>query len=371
MRERSPGHWQLRAYKGVHPGTGKPMQESRTFHGSEREAAKALAALVTEVSTGKTKGTSRTVGQLLDRWLEHIEPTHRPKTVAEYKSKISIHIRPALGDTKLSKVDGEILDWWYRKWLSDGLSPTTVHHLHAILSAAFRQAVKWRGWIDEAPTERASPPSSRSTPMRVPTPEQLSELVKRAEEVDPVLATAIALAALTGARRGELVALRWSDVDLTVGRVTIARGITVAGGETHEGPTKTHQIRALALDDFGIGVLRRRWDSMRALSEEADSPLVDDPYVLSYNANGGRSVGPDTLTHRFSALCRAQEAPARKTAKRAARELRDSERWPFRFHDLRHFSVTTLKLGTVAFAASFDMVEYRGNTNDLPFCTAV
>src|SRR5580698_4983636 len=126
MRERSPGHWQLRAFKGNHPATGKPMQESRTLHGTEKEAAKALSALVTEVGQGKAKGTSRTVGQLLDRWLEHIEPTHSPKTVAEYRAKIEKRIRPAVGSVKLSKLDAELLDWWYRKWLSEGLSPTTV-----------------------------------------------------------------------------------------------------------------------------------------------------------------------------------------------------------------------------------------------------
>jgi integrase len=345
MRERSPGHWQLRAYKGTHPATGRPMQECRTFHGSEKQAAKALAELVTEVGKGRVTGTSKTVGQLLDRWLEHIEPTRSPKTVAEYRSKIDHRIRPALGDVKLSKLDPETLDWWYSHWLSDGLSPTTVHHLHAILSAACRQAVKWgarRGWLEEAPTERASPPAMARKEMVVPTPEQLNVLHKAAELEDPVLATAVAIAAMTGMRRGELVALRWSDVDLAAGTVRIERGITVAGGQRHEGPTKTHQGRRVALDDVAVEVLRDRWAYMTDLSARAESPLVDDPYVLSYQAHGGVSVGPDTLTHRFAALCRAQEAPARRRAKKAGRELRDAERWPFRFHDLRHFSVTTL-----------------------------
>jgi len=178
--------------------------------------------------------------------------------------------------------------------------------------------------------------------MLVPTPEQLSTLVKVAEADDPVLATGIALAALTGARRGELVALRWSDVDLDAGRVTIARSLTVADGQSHEGATKTHQIRNVALDEVGVGVLLRRWTYMRDLSKRAESPLVGDPYVLSYNANGARPVGPDTFTHRFGALCRAMEARAAKRLKVSVAKLPPGERWPFRFHDLRHFSVTTL-----------------------------
>jgi integrase len=92
--------------------------------------------------------------------------------------------------------------------------------------------------------------------MKIPTPEQLNQLHRAAADVDQVLATAIALAALTGARRGELAALGWSDVDLVAGRVRIARSLTVVGRTVHEGPTKTHQIRDIALDDAGVSLLR-------------------------------------------------------------------------------------------------------------------
>ena len=197
-----------------------------------------------------------------------------------------------------------------------------MHHLHAILSTALNQAVKW-GWIDRSPAARASAPPLRQTAMKIPTPRRAQPASPRQADVDPVLATAIALAALTGARRGELAALRWSDVDLVTGRLRIARSLTVVDGTVHEGPTKTHQVRDIALDQIGVGILRDRWDYMRDLAERAGSPLVKDPFVLSYNANGGLSVGPDTITHRFASL---------------TKRLGTS----YRFHDLRHFSVSTL-----------------------------
>jgi integrase len=91
---------------------------------------------------------------------------------------------------------------------------------------------------------------------------------------------------------------------------------------------------------------------MYDLAEQADSPLVEDPYVLSYNANGAVPASPDTFTHRFGALCEKMELPALKRlrkkqpdAKRA--DLHPKDRWPYRFHDLRHFSVTTLIAGGV------------------------
>lgn len=86
---------------------------------------------------------------------------------------------------------------------------------------------------------------------------------------------------------------------------------------------------------------------MEDLSARAESPLVADPYVLSYNANGAVPANPDTFTHRFADLCDAMEEPAlkrlHKTHPKATRdELAPKDRWPYRFHDLRHFSVTTL-----------------------------
>lgn len=115
-----------------------------------------------------------------------------------------------------------------------------MHHLHAILSTALTKAEKW-GWVERAPTRGVSPPPLRSKEITAPTPEQLNILI--AEASDPVLAVAIALAALTGCRRGELAALRWSDVDLTIGRVHVWRSLSVVKGELDKGPTKTHAIR--------------------------------------------------------------------------------------------------------------------------------
>lgn len=346
MRERSPGHWELRAFTGRDPVTGRPRQATRTFHGTEKEASKALSQLVAEVESGKFERTSATVGQLLDRWLESAGSSQRPRTLYENKRKIEGRIRPVLGSVSLDKLGAETLDAAYRAWLAEGLSPATIRMYHAILSAACRQAVKW-GWIATAPTARATPPKVARKDLVVPTPDQLSMLVRAATETDPVLATAIALAALTGARRGELVALRWSDVDLSGGRVRIARSTTVAAGEHHTGPTKTHASREIALDNLGITVLRHRWADMADLSATTESPLIPDPFVLSYNANGAIPANPDTFTHRFGALCQTMESAAlarlRKSHPEADRtDLCPADRWPFRFHDLRHFSVTTL-----------------------------
>ena len=344
MAERAPGVWRLRVYLG-RDENGRPIQRQETFRGSRTAANKALAALVAKAGDGKFDRTRATVGELLDRWLVNLEALgRRPSTLLGYRRKIDQEpggIRAALGSVPLAKLGADDLDAFYRRLQAKGKASATIRQHHAILAAALHQAVKW-GWIDRNPADRATPPSVHSAAMKVPTPEQLSVLVTAAEDHDPVLATAIALAALTGARRGELAALRWSDVDLDGGRVKIARSLTVADGVRHEGPTKTHAARNVALDELGVAVLRRRWAAMEALASETESPLVDDPYVLSYNANGALPANPDTFTHRFGALCRAQERATAKKRRVKVADLPEAARWPFRFHDLRHFSVTTL-----------------------------
>jgi integrase len=323
ISQRSPDVWRLRVYVGDDPLTGLPLQRERTFRGGEKDARAALAKFVTEAHSGRVARTSTTVGQLLDRWLLHIEGLGRqPSTIHGYKGKIDHDIRPALGSVPLNKLGAETLDRCYAAWTSSGLASATVRQYHAILSAALHQAVKW-GWIDRNPADRATPPSPRGQTINPPTPEQVNRLVAAAEAKDPVLATAIALAALTGARRGELAALRWSDIDLTTGYITIARSITVVNGKTDEGGTKTHQIRRLALDELGAQILRNRWAYQVDLSERAGSPLAGNPFVLSYQAHAGIPVNPDTISHRFAALAARLEVTCR-------------------FHDLRHFSVTTL-----------------------------
>ena len=187
MRERSPGHWQLRAYAGSDPVTKKPRQVTRTFKGGERAAAKALAALVTEVEAGKFSRTTATVGQLLDKWLEAGEWSQRPRTLYENRRKIDGRIRPILGHIQLAELEPDMIDAAYRKWLDDGLSPSTVHKYHCILSAACRQAVKW-GWIDVSPTTRSTPPRAERNEMKVPTPSRVSALIKAADQRDPSLA---------------------------------------------------------------------------------------------------------------------------------------------------------------------------------------
>jgi integrase len=314
--------WRLRAFTGRDPVSGRPRQVQETFHGTETAARKALADLVTRAGAGKVDRTSATVGQLLDRWLEQITAERSRSYVARTRRKVEGRLRPVLGTIRLTELGADSLDRLYATWRAEGLSPATIRNLHAILSSACHRGVKW-GWLTTSPTDLASPPAARSPEMKVPAPEQLVQLVAVAEPDDPVLAAAIAMAGLTGARRGELCALRWSDVDLEAGTMRIERSLTVADRVATVGATKTHQARRVALDPVAVEVLTRHRAFIDQRSADIESPLVEDPYVLSYQAHSGTPVNPDTISHRFAALCKRLGMP-------------------FHFHELRHFSVTTL-----------------------------
>jgi integrase len=154
----------------------------------------------------------------------------------------------------------------------------------------------------------------------------VQELIAEAEKTDTVLAVAIALAAITGARRGELCALRWGDVDWSRRTLAIARSLTVVNRQVSEGPTKTHQRRDIAIDDALGAFLARRRGEQERFSGRVGVELVNDPFVLSRSADGSEPCLPDGLSHQYQRLA-------------------DRIGLPTHFHELRHFAATTAIAG--------------------------
>jgi integrase len=323
MTERAPGVWRLRVMT-------RRGQIERIFRGNQTAAREALTELATEKpsptgSTASADESAHTFGHLLDKWLEHLEARGRaPKTLAENKREIETRIRPRLGAISVSKLTAEQLDDAYSAWLREGLSASSVHRHAAVISAALAQGVKW-GWLDTNPAQRASAPTA--APQRklvTPGPDQVAKLIQAAEKSDPIMATAVALAFITGGRRGELAALRWSDIDFDRGTVRIERSLTQIGTTLTEKSTKTGHGRTVALDERALALLRRHWVWQLDLSNKAESPLVTDPYLLSDNANGARPIEPSKITERFVVL-------------RGRAGIQG-----VRFHDLRHAHVSQL-----------------------------
>ena len=341
LRSIGPRRWRLRVFAG-RGSNGAVRHINRTFTGTETQARRELARVSAEVQRGQLSITGREpFGELLDRWLAQIEPTRRPKTIAEYRAKIEHRIRPALGSTRIDRIRPAQLDALYRQWLDEGLSPTTVHHHHAIISTALRQAERWR--LDLVQPRPASVPAADASggahhPRPVTAPR--SDRWRRAVRGPHARYRNRPGDWLTGARRGELCALRWSDLDLAAGTVRIARSLTVVGAVVHVGPTKTHAERKMALGEVGVDTLLRRRLRMEEFAAQVGVPLDPDPFVLSASdaPRADRNLMPDRLSQRFTKLCRTLGIS-------------------FRFHDLRHFAATQLIAGLRGGASPARLLE--------------
>ena len=319
-REWKPGRWQLRVYIGRNP-KDQPIFRYRQFAGGARAAEDALRRFVAEVQGERPElPDDCTLAELLERWLKHIEPERTRYTLADYRGKINGRINPALGKVRLSKLSPILLDHAYRAWLKDGLAPATIRKQHAIIAAACHQAMKW-GNLVSSPTDRATLPRAEHPETGTMTAADVAAILGNEWEDGGVLETAIVLGALTGARRGELCALRWSDVDMARARVRVARSLTVRKTDWTEGPTKTRHTRPVRLGDVALEALRRRRRAQEHFAGLVGVQLVSDAFILSRHATGSDPCLPDGLTLGFGR--RARKAGL-----------------PWHFHDLRHFAAT-------------------------------
>jgi integrase len=284
----------VRAFVGRDPITQSPRQVSRLIHAGPRTRTGRPPKAVTDLehqleadaAKGKLGGASATVGVLLDEYLEHLERKgHSPKTIHTYRRYIETTIRPRLGRKRVQKLTAWDLDILYAEMTETGKAPSTIRQHHAILSGALGQAVKW-GWFPINVATMSSPPSVHQKRIAPPSPEEVRAIVELAERRDSGLAVLIMLAALTGARRGELCALKWADVDFDAGTVRIARSILDLPGRVEEKATKSHQERTLALGEAGVALLRLHRD---ACAERAQMGELDSRRIRTSSATPWRA----------------------------------------------------------------------------------
>jgi integrase len=328
MRQRV-GAWELRVYVGRDPLSGRKRWVSRSFKGAKRDAQVALAALVTELDGNRPGPSGATVGHLLERWFEQAEPDFSPKTALETRGVLDRHLIPSLGAVPLGRLRAEQLDGYYRELRRRGghggkpLAPATVRRMHGILHRALEQGVRW-GWLRSNPASLAQPPKVPPSEIVPPDPAHIARLFEVARERDPDLATFVLLAAATGARRSELVALRWSDVDLDTGVVSISRGHVHGRDGVVMKDTKTHASRRVALAGTSLAVLVEHHGRATDLASACGVALGTDGFVFTRTADGTVPWRPDTTTTAFVHL-----------RHRAGLDH-------IRLHDLRHYVATTM-----------------------------
>lgn len=325
MRERRPGYWELRVSRGRDPVTGAARYATRNVRGTKREAQKVLNALVRDVDEGRAVNAAPvTVGELIDRWMAHIETEGRsPTTLDAYRSLIK-QLPASFTKRRLRTVTPLVLDALYADLgQKKGRGPATVRKFHVLLRAAFNQAVRWE-LLDRNPTAAATPPRPSSGQVQPPTIDGVRRVLELARESrNPENAVIFRLMAATGCRRAEACGLRWADVDPKRREVTIRNSIIKVDRQLRLKDTKAHQQRTVKLDAATAAVLAEHRATIDQRAADFEVEITGACFVFSDDPAGLAPIEPERLTQAWSRLATAAGVPAR-------------------LHDLRHFQASLL-----------------------------
>ncbi len=268
---------------------------------------------------------SLTVGEYLDRWLtDCVKGTVRESTYERYQYVVEPHIKPALGRIKLKSLNPTHVRGFYREKRDAGLAPATVHKMHVVLHKALAQAVA-DDLIPRNVTDAVKVPRTDREEIRPLTAEEANRLLKAARFPDERLETLYVLAIHTGLRQGELLALKWDDLDLEGGTLRVRRTLTYAGGKHSLAEPKTKKSRRVVrLTTMAVASLRDHLARQMAEMDRLGSLYVPGGLVFA-NETGG-IINPSNLRNRsFARLLKSAGLPETT-----------------RFHDLRHTCATLL-----------------------------
>jgi integrase len=356
IRQRNAGSWRIKAYLGRDESTGRKRYAERTVKGTKREAQKALAKLVTEVTEGRyaSPGTT-TVNELLERWLELKAHQVQTGTHDSYGWIIERYLSPKIGSARLARLRTADLDRLYASLLRSGgeggkpLSPRTVRLCHVVMRQALAQARRW-GMLTINPADDATPPRSVHHEIVPPSGDEVARLLVGATEVDPDFGVYLRVLAATGCRRGEALALRWSDIQVAPDGSTslsLARSIALSSEGMVEKDTKTHQSRRVVLDAGTVEILatHRRQQEERAVP--ADTRITAESFIFSNALDASVPWRPDVSSNRFIRLCK------------------DLGISGVRLHDLRHYVATSLGAAGTPIATISTRLGHRDRATTL------
>ena len=252
--KREPDYWEVRAYAGTDPVSGKDRYTSRTVRGGRRDAEKLLAQLVAKLDReGPT--TRHTLSELLTSHIDHLEHRGREaRTIEGYRSIAAQVKKDRIGKMAVGDIGVKTVDDFYVRLKTRGLAPGSVQRYHALMRAAFRQAMAW-DWVSRNPVQLATPPTAPRVGRRIARPDVVAALINEgAASRNPINGLALRLLAATGARRGEICGLRWTDLELDQGVIRIRSAVAqLADGSLVEKEPKSHQQREVSLDRRPIG----------------------------------------------------------------------------------------------------------------------
>lgn len=323
IRERSPGHWAI-VLDIRDPETGARRRKWHSFKGTKRGAQKECARLVTEMEGGSyAEPTKTTVGQFLETWLGHVKAQVTPKTHQRYTELVRKNIVPSLGAIRLTSLRPPQLATFYAKALvsgrvdgKGGLSPATVLYMHRIIKHALKDAVRWDTLVKN-PADAIDAPKVERPKMSTYDMPETAALLDAARGTR--LFVPIMLGVLCGLRRGEIVALRWRNVDLDGKQIAVVESAEQTKAGVRIKPPKSGRSRAVAITGYVVDELRAHHVKQAGEFEKLGLKQGD---AFVYTREDGEPIQPGSLTGMWNVLVAEADLPKR------------------RFHDLRHAHAT-------------------------------
>jgi len=330
IRRRGKDRWAIVIYVG-RDERGKDRYKWHSFQGTSKEAEAECARLVNQVYSQQYAEPGKlTVAEYLEDWLEQARTTLRQSTWESYNHSVRTHITPHLGRLRLTKLTPLHVQRWERELLETGrkdgrgtaLSPRTVRYLHSILRRALGQAVRL-GLLARNVADSVDPPRSKRREPPAITPSVAETLLAAAQ--DHRLCLPVLLALATGMRRGEILGLRWEDLDLAQATAEVRQTLQASPhppGYRFAEPKTERSRRRVALPHAIVAALREQRRCQAELKLALGPDYEDHGLVVCMDS--GRPWAPNSLRQSFKRLC-----------ERAGLQ-------GLRFHDLRHWNATML-----------------------------
>jgi integrase len=302
--------------------TGQGRKRKYFYGKTRKEVQEKLAAAVHERQQGTiVTAPHQTVEQFLTNWLVAHKPSVRPRTTERYEGFVRLQVVPVIGHVRLDKLSAQHIQTLYAQKLEEGLSPTTVHTLHGMLHRALKDAVRW-GLVVRNVCDLVSPPRRAHYEFKTLTKEQAQQLLTALHGHN--MEALFVLALTTGMRRGEILALKWQDIDSKQNMLQVRRIFSRAKGKRYvEAEPKTEKSRrSIVLPTIIVDLLKHHRTNQQIAKLQAGENWQEHDLVFCTAL--GTPLNPNKVLERFKTVLKKASLP------------------DIRFHDLRHSAATML-----------------------------
>ena len=317
IRKRGEDSWQVCINLGRDPLTRRRKQRFESVKGTKKDADAVLMRLLHERATGLDLEPGRvTVAGFIERWLQdYAQPNTAPKTFIRYSELMRLHVIPVIGDIPVSKLRPLHVQAVQGQALAKGLSARTVLHVHRVLKEVLRHAVKWQ-IASRNPADAIDAPRPERYEITVPSPEELRRLLAIADQT--AYGTPVYLAAMTGLRLGEILGLRWRDVNVNAATLSVMQTAQwVSGRMIFRTPKTAKSRRSIELSTATVKRLKEHRQSQLE-QRMALGPAYREQGLVFADATGETLHPNGGLRSTWVKITQSAGLPG------------------LRFHDLRH-----------------------------------